>query len=195
MNVYTKFRSMMDNHIILSFKGEITSDIITMVLQIMESRLEAEEAKSSVKKKIFNILVECMQNLYHHAEAEEEGEITTRKAMLEMYFDDSFYNIITGNYMKNEEVEKLKSRLDKVNSLSKDELRSFYREILDNNQISQKGGANLGMIDMARKSGEKLDYHFTKVNDNLTFFDLKVRISNKKKNKKNREEEALQGAS
>jgi uncharacterized protein YpuA (DUF1002 family) len=86
--------------------------------------------------------------------------------------------------MKNEEVEKLKTRLDKVNSLSKDELRQFYREILDNNQISKKGGANLGMIDMARKSGEKLDYHFTKVNDQLTFFDLRVRVSKKKKKEK-----------
>lgn len=190
MNVYAKFRSMMDNHVILSFKGEITSDIITMVLQIMESRLEAEEAKSSVKKKIFNILVECMQNLYHHAEAELEDELNTRKAMLEMYFDDSYYNIITGNYIKNEEVEKLKGRLDKVNSLSKDELRGFYREILDNNLISKKGGANLGMIDMARKSGEKLEYNFTQVNDSLSFFDLKVRISNKKKVKKEFEADA-----
>jgi RecA/RadA recombinase len=125
-----------------------------------------------------------MQNLYHHAEAEVEGEFTTRKAMLEMYFDDSYYNIITGNFMKNEEVEKLKTRLDKVNSLSKDELRQFYREILDNNQISKKGGANLGMIDMARKSGEKLEYHFTQVNDKLTFFDLRVRVSKNKKKEK-----------
>jgi hypothetical protein len=181
MDIYTKFRSMMDNHIILSFKGEITSDIITMVLQIMESRLDSEEAKSSVKKKIFNILVECMQNLYHHAEAEDPSVKTSRKAMLEMYFDDEYYNIITGNYMRNEEVEKLKTRLDKVNSLSKEDLRKFYREILDNNQISNKGGANLGMIDMARKSGEKLEYHFTQANDTMTFFDLKVKISNKKK--------------
>ena len=183
MNIYTKFRSMMDNHIILSFKGEITSDIITMVLQIMESRLDSEDAKSSVKKKIFNILVECMQNLYHHAEAEDPDVKTSRKAMLEMYFDDEYYNIITGNYMKNEEVEKLRTRLDKVNSLSKEDLRRFYREILDNNQISNKGGANLGMIDMARKSGEKLEYNFTKVNDTMTFFDLKVKISNRKKSK------------
>ena len=185
MDVYTKFRSLMDNHIILSFKGEITSDIITMVLQIMESRLEAEETKSTVKRKVFNILVECMQNLYHHAESEDPNESTTRKAMLEMFFDDEYYNIVTGNFMKNEEVEKLKTRLDKVNSLSKEDLRSFYREILDNNQISKKGGASLGMIDMARKSGEKLEYNFTQVNDKLTFFDLKVRISNRKKSGKN----------
>jgi hypothetical protein len=181
MNVYAKFRTMMDNHIILSFKGEITSEIITMVLQIMETRLEAEEAKSSVKKKVFNILVECMQNLYHHSEPEKLGELKTRKAMLEMYISDGYYNIITGNYIKNKEVEKLQTRLDKVNSLSKDELRQFYREILDNNQISSKGGANLGMIDMARKSGEKLDYHFTKIDDNISFFDFRVKILSKKK--------------
>ena len=40
MNTYEKFRRMMDNHIMLSFKGEITSDIITMVLQIMETKLD-----------------------------------------------------------------------------------------------------------------------------------------------------------
>lgn len=177
MNAYQKFREMMDNHIVLSFKGEITSDIITMVLQIIESKLDSVNEKSTVKKKIFNILVECMQNLYHHSEAESQDDIHSRRAMLELFFDQDYYNILTGNYIKNEDVEKLKTRLDKVNSLSKDELRQYYRDILDNNIISQKGGADLGMIDMARKSGEKLTYNFTKVNDQVSFFDLTVKIS------------------
>ena len=177
MSAYSKFREMMDNHIVLSFKGEITSDIITMVLQIMESKLDAVNEKGTVKKKIFNILVECMQNLYHHSESEVVGDEHSRRAMLELFFDDEYYNILTGNYIKNEEVEKLRDRIERVNSLSKDELRQYYRDILDNNTISQKGGADLGMIDMARKSGEKLSYHFTTVNDNISFFDLTIRIS------------------
>lgn len=177
MSAYQKFREMMDNHIVLSFKGEITSDIITMVLQIMESKLDSVNEKSTVKKKIFNILVECMQNLYHHSESENQDDVHSRRAMLELFFDQDYYNILTGNYIKNEDVEKLKSRLEKVNSLSKDELRQYYRDILDNNIISQKGGADLGMIDMARKSGEKLTYNFTKVNEQVSFFDLTVKIS------------------
>ncbi len=180
MNTYEKFRKMMDNHIMLSFKGEITSDIINMVLQIMETRLDAVSEKSSVRKKIFNVLVECMQNLYHHAEAEVEGQIDTRRAMLELFYDNEFYFILTGNYIKNNDIQRLKERIDRVNSLSKEDLRKYYREILDNNSISNKGGADLGMIDMARKSGQKLDYHFTEVNDNLSFFDLKVKIAKKK---------------
>lgn len=179
MEIYNKFRSLMSNHIILSFKGEITSDVITMVLQIMESNLDAAQEKGSVKKKIFNILVECMQNLYHHAEPEDEKHSTNRSAMLELFFDDSFYFITTGNYIKVNEVQALQERIDRVNSLNKEDLRKYYREILDNNRISNKGGADLGMIDMAKKSGQKLDYEFTEVNDSLSFFGLKVKIAKK----------------
>jgi hypothetical protein len=170
---------MMDSHIILSFKGEITSDIISMVLQIMESKLDAVQERGAVKKKIFNILVECMQNLYHHAETETVDESNKRSAMLELYFDDDYYYITTGNFIKNEDVPRLRDRIERVNSLNRDELRKYYREILDNNRISNKGGADLGMIDMAKKSGQKLDYEFTDVNEWVSFFGLKVKIAKK----------------
>lgn len=180
MEIYNKFRSMMDNHIILSFKGEINSDIISMVLQIMETKLDAVQEKGTVKKRIFNILVECMQNLYHHAESENLQDTDRRAAMLEMFFDDEFYYITSGNFIKIEEVDKLRDRIERVNSLDKDDLRAYYREILDNNRISNKGGADLGMIDMAKKSGQKLDYEFTEVNDKVSFFGLKVKIGKNK---------------
>jgi hypothetical protein len=175
---------MMDNHIILSFKGEINSDLITMVLQIMESKLDAVQEKGTVKKRIFNILVECMQNLYHHAEAEDLEDTSRRSAMLELFFDDQYYYITSGNYIKNEDVKALKERIERVNSLDKEDLRAYYREILDNNKISNKGGADLGMIDMAKKSGQKLDYEFTEVNDKVSFFGLKVKIAKYKDQKR-----------
>lgn len=180
MTTYEKFRRMTDNNIMLSFKGEITSDIITMVLQIAENKLDAAQEKGSVKKKIFNVLVECLQNLYHHAEKDTTVDDPQKAALLELWYEEDYYNILTGNYIKNENVENLKVRIDKVNSLSRDDLRRYYREILDNEQISDKGGADLGMIDMARKSGEKLSYNFEKINNELSFFDLLVRVSKKK---------------
>ena len=67
--------------------------------------------------------------------------------------------------------------------MSKEDLRKYYREILDNNLISNKGGADLGMIDMARKSGEKLQYNFTEVNESLSFFYLTVKVSKKNESK------------
>jgi hypothetical protein len=36
--------------------------------------------------------------------------------------------------------------------------------------LSSKGGAGLGLIDIARKTGNKLVYHFLPISDTLSFF-------------------------
>jgi hypothetical protein len=90
------------------------------------------------------------------------------------------YLIMTGNYMMTEKVEKLKGKIEKVNSLTKEELRTFSSHILKYNEFSDKGGAGLGLIDMAKKTGHKLGYQFAKIDDQLSFFNLNLRISNEK---------------
>ena len=43
--------------------------------------------------------------------------------------------------------------------------------------ISDKGGAGLGFIDIARKTGSPLEYHFEPLDDKNSFFLLKTSIS------------------
>jgi hypothetical protein len=43
--------------------------------------------------------------------------------------------------------------------------------------MSAKGGGGLGMIDIARKSGKKLDYSFINVDKHFSFFSLIVNIA------------------
>jgi len=167
---------MEKENIVISFKGEITSEIISEVLRMAEDKLDGE--KNSIRKKIYNILVEGLQNLYHHSEtrhiSEDMGE--TKEAILLIWYEDNTYHIQTGNYIKNENIPLLKTKLEKINAMSKDELRKYYKEVLNNNQFSEKGGASLGMIDIAKRSGEKLDFSFTKVNDYISFFDFVVKV-------------------
>ncbi|HOM90289.1 MAG TPA: SiaB family protein kinase, partial [Bacteroidia bacterium] len=87
------------------------------------------------------------------------------------------YRIITGNYIKKEESEDLKSKLEKINSMNTEELRAYYLETLSTTELSQKGGAGLGMIDIARKSGHKIVYSFDGVTDTVNFFTLEVTIN------------------
>ena len=42
--------------------------------------------------------------------------------------------------------------------------------------MSDKGGGGLGMIDIARKSGKKLDFDFHKVDDEYSFYSLNINI-------------------
>ena len=39
---------------------------------------------------------------------------------------------------------------------------------------AEKGGGGLGMIDIARKSGQKLNYHFTEIDETFSFFNLNI---------------------
>ena len=70
-----------------------------------------------------------------------------------------------------------KDKLEDINAMGKEELKEFYKNVLNNGQMSEKGGGGLGMIDIARKSGQKLDYGFMPFDDNHSFFSLNVNIN------------------
>ena len=76
----------------------------------------------------------------------------------------------------------VEEKINFVNKLSKGELKELYRKVLTNNQISDKGGAGLGFIDMRRKSGLDLIYDVEYFDNDLARFTFLVKI-NKKKDK------------
>ena len=59
------------------------------------------------------------------------------------------------------------------------EIKQLYRDTINNQDFSSKGGAGIGMIDMARKTGNKLLYDFYDVKDNpgVVFFSFDVCIN------------------
>ncbi len=166
----------------LSFKGDVTSELLTSILQIMESKLDNLQEEPKVKKKVYNVLVECLQNLYHHMDEIPMGDNiaeneSARSAIFMIGKIDNQYNIITGNYIRTQNVDGLRTRLDEINKLTKEELKDYYKTVLNNGEISLKGGGGLGMIDIARKTGQKLNYHFMPIDNQHSFFSLNIKIA------------------
>ena len=87
---------------------------------------------------------------------------------------------MSGNPVRKENIPPLQKALERINGLDKDGLKELYKEIIKNTTISDKGGAGLGFVDMARKSGEKLEWSFADMNDEFSFFCLKVNIARNK---------------
>ncbi|MBS1647758.1 MAG: SiaB family protein kinase [Bacteroidetes bacterium] len=179
LDLFDFYDKMERNNILLSFKGDITSDLLTSVLQIMESKMDNLQEDNKTKKKVYNVLVECLQNLYHHmddAPPAAEGE-PSRSAIFMIGRLSNAYNVITGNYILNENISGLKQRLDEVNALDKEGLKEYYKQILNNGEMSLKGGGGLGMVDIARKTGQKLGYSFQPINDKVSFFSLNIKVT------------------
>jgi hypothetical protein len=142
--------------------------------------MEMSPTELRLKKKVNNILVECLQNVYHHMEDFNEDEKTDDLAGSIMFLicqdKQNNYRIITGNHLLNTNVEKLKNKIDVINAMSPEELKNHYLETLKSTELSKKGGAGLGMIDMARKSGKKINYRFDPVNERISFFSLMISV-------------------
>ncbi len=173
---FVKAHTISKENLILEVRGDFTLKTISQSLEMAEKKLNILCEKKSTRKKVFNILVECLQNLYHHAEIINNNNDQKKEVEVLSWCNQFYFYVKTGNYILNDNIQSLSKQLELVNSLSKDDLRKHYRFSLKNNSISKKGGANLGIIEIARKSGNKLEYNFTKVNNNFSIFELMIKV-------------------
>ena len=176
-NLYNKINS---GDVLISFKGEITPTVITDVLDLFEGKLVDANVELKIVKKIYNVLVESLQNLYHHADKIKRKSIFARDNNYVLFFvtkNNNTYKISTWNLVEKEKSTKLVKHIDHLNSLTKDEIKTLYKVILNNQNFSEKGGGGLGMIDMIRKTGGNLEYELYDFTDEFLFFNLNVYIS------------------
>jgi hypothetical protein len=92
---------------------------------------------------------------------------------------DTYY-VITSNKVAKNHKEPLERALISVNTASPLELKEMYKRQIKEGSLSNKGGAGLGLIDIARKTGETLNYQFLQLDEDNYFFILKVEINSKK---------------
>ncbi|MBK6776206.1 MAG: hypothetical protein IPG74_10330 [Flavobacteriales bacterium] len=64
--VYDLYTQLENGRVMMSFKGSLSADLITAILEITEQKMETIEADAKVRKKVFNVVMECLQNLFHH---------------------------------------------------------------------------------------------------------------------------------
>jgi Mor family transcriptional regulator len=161
----------------MSYKGNANRNLLNNLMDVVQAKLAEMEPQSTIKKRVFNLLVEILQNIYHHY-----GHITIdnfsdeESVTFVLAKTQEDYYIIAGNYILNEEMHALKAKIDLINTLPADKLKQVYVNTLGNGIISEKGGAGLGLIEIARKSGGKLLYEFRSCNNHLSFFSLMVKI-------------------
>jgi len=154
----------------LSFSGEFSPDLISVLLMMAKTTIGGR----SIMKKIYNIMIECLENLTKHAMTNDGDNFP---AIFVLGNDNSFYYLATGNKINKDKIPNLKERLEKVNEMNRIDLLSWYNDILvSDEELNQNGGAGIGIIDMALKSKNKFEYSFQEVDEHSSFFTLKVKI-------------------
>ena len=167
---------MMSQNLILVYQGDFTQESTKSILSMAERNLDSSGEDSSIKRKVFNVMVEALQNIVKHSDELVEGQTRNHSAIFLIGKEANRYSIMSGNPVRKVNVPKLQKTLDHINGLDKDGLKELYKEIIKNTTISEKGGAGLGFVAMARKSGGKLEFEFPEMNTEYCFFCLKVNV-------------------
>jgi glucose-6-phosphate isomerase len=176
--VYDFYVKMKNNNINLAYEGEITHQITKAFTSLTESNLIKDEEENTVQKKVFHVMVECLQNISKHAE--NRNSIVTSKDGRGIFMiskDETEYSVTTGNIINADKVKKLQGILENINSLDQEGLKTLYKKQMREGRLSERGGAGLGFIDIARKTGQKLIYSFLTINEKRSFFILTSTIS------------------
>lgn len=168
---------MKQNHIIMIYEGEFSQEITKSVLSMTENSFNADKIEESVKKKVYNIMMESLQNICKHEFKGTENKIPNSESQFMISSAEKEFHILTGNAIEKNIIDIIKNKLDQVNSLDQDGLKQLYKEARINSTISAVGGAGLGFIDIARKSGNKISYHFKPLTDNIYYFTQMVTVT------------------
>ena len=166
--------------VFFAYQGDISSEQINSILETVERKFVDVSASIKVRKKIYNIMVESLQNLFHHSDDVPTDLVETigqRYGMIIVTKKDNNFRLIVGNYISSDKVKFLTEKIEKINSLSPVELKEMYKFILNYQKLSPKGGGGLGLIDIARKSDQKLGYRFYSYNESYFFYRLDIFVS------------------
>ncbi len=170
------FNLMTDGKVIYVFHGEFNYKLVNTLLTDIKKELSLYKERKRAAKKTYKVLVECLENIHRHTSKPTIEDEHLNEGVFTLLQNDGGFSVVVGNIIDSADVEPIKERIIEVNKMDALELKTRYREMIRGASISDKGGAGLGLIDMAMKSGSKLQYEFDKHKDEKHFFTLRVDI-------------------
>ena len=176
--LYRFYEYFNTDKISIIYQGNFSDSITDKILSLSDHNISSDEAIKKLRKRVSFIMVESFQNIVRHA-PNVENEIFNdgnSSIFIVRNIDKTFF-VSSINLIENDKIEDLERKLNRINDLDKDELKNLFVNILSDESISEKGGAGLGLIEMARKSDNKVSFDFTKVNSAKSFFYLEIKVN------------------
>lgn len=176
-NIFDFYQYMQEHNVILSFKGDISQEILVSIGDLLKEKLSHEETEQQVAKKVFFIFIELAQNIYRYSA--EQSLIDKKHIGMGVLFIrdcESHFTIFAGNVVAPTEAEGITKQCVAINRLSPDELKRYYKKQLKQHREEGKVGAGIGLISVVRKAGNPIVAHTTVIDEKRTFLVLSVQV-------------------
>jgi hypothetical protein len=177
MNLFDLKERLDEAGVLITFSGSFTHGIIEELGTAVRKYLESDDVQKSAMMDVFSVYVEAAQNVRNYTAAKLEGgahRSIARSSIVVIAKQGAHYEVRAGNAVESTDVMEIKTRLDGLTGLDKAALKALYKEQLRKDRPDGGGGAGLGFIDMARRANRPLEYEFTQMDADFSFFSLRV---------------------
>lgn len=163
---------------ILHFKGNLDYDTIGDLITSLKENMKTREVRFRIFKKVLTLMIESMENIvrYNSGSLVQESYLVKYPPEMLISVDGNIFNLETTNVIHNSDISTLSEKLTQLNNFEIEEIKELYKATITNGKFSEKGGAGLGIIEMAKIIEDKIDFSFDPLDDNHSKFSLKLQI-------------------
>jgi hypothetical protein len=163
---------MSEHNFMLCYKGNFNQNMIRSILAMTEKKMNNAEEAVLIRKKVFSVLVECLQNV-----SKSSMMIEGEQSLLMIGKSMEDYEIYSGNVIAKNKKGELKQILNSIASFGKEELKRLYQLLMVNEALFNNNSIEVALIDIAKRTGNNITYEFKDIDENTCFFSLKTIIS------------------
>ena len=180
-NFFEYYTMINDAQVILSYKGPFTDVLLSEVSRDIRQKIQDNP---KVGKKIFSIFMELAQNVLFYSKEMNHFGNNDRVGTLVILDAGQSYLIMTGNLIFKTAIDFLQDKCEKVNSLDRDALREYKRNLRNAPKSEESRGAGIGIIHAALTSDNPLEYEIKEFGEDHAFFLLTVNVAKSAKKPK-----------
>jgi hypothetical protein len=162
---------------VLYYKGAIEYETVNTLIRRLQDEFSRRNFPITLYKRILVVMIELLENIYKYCDPH----------CLSAFRDDLYPEILiqknkdhfiirASNPLLIEHEKKLHEHLDILNSLNRSGLMETYKKTITNGTFTEKGGAGLGLLEIAKISALPLKYSFTPINNSHTMYMIEVAI-------------------
>ncbi len=160
----------------MDYEGPVDHKTIDHLLKNLKKNKEYIGLPKTTGKRVYAITVECLENISKHSIKKIQGS-TKLQPYISVVNQDNKILIKTGNPVFEVKTSQLTKKLNKVNQTDEDSLIALYEKIINKETVQDENGAGLGFIIMRLKSGNRIDFSFTDIGEDLSYFYIQIPIN------------------
>jgi len=162
--------------IMMCFNGPFSHSIIEEIGIAVRNHLAAENITRMAVQDVFSVYIEMTQNARSYLTLRNIPTADAGSATIVIARRGETYVVTSGNVILMDDIEELKSRIDRINTMNSDELKKLIRQQLRCEVAPGATGAGIGLMEMAKRATGRLEYNIRDINGQYAFFTLTAQL-------------------